>query len=201
MEKPKDNIVTSVSKRTGSSEELIKKILTEFGKVIEEASGKEKAVVAAKKVPNAGKWNLSEVKTTQSEVSNLNYFHYAKQHILDELKSNKKSSEILERFIKMSAIPNKFLAEKVFEISPKTLYTYKHSNKNLPIRINEQILKLEELYKKGIELFGSSEQFNKWLKSESYGLGKVKPIDMTNTITGIDLIYEELIRIEFGATA
>jgi uncharacterized protein (DUF2384 family) len=71
----------------------------------------------------------------------------------------------------------------------------------MPIRFNEQILKLEELYKKGIELFEDSEGFNKWLKSESYGLGNVKPIDLINSITGIDLIYEELVRIEFGATA
>ena len=125
----------------------------------------------------------------------------SRQHILDELKSNRKSNEILERFIKTSSIPNRILAEQILEISSKTLYSYRHSEKDLPIRINEQILKLEELYKKGIELFESSEEFNKWLKSESYGLGGTKPIDLLNSITGIDIVYEELVRIEFGATA
>jgi putative toxin-antitoxin system antitoxin component (TIGR02293 family) len=226
MEKEKDNIVTSISKRTGSSEEVTDKIITEFGKVLKEAAKKERTtvvpdfgyitVVSSKpikgtkgtsKISNARKWYLIDVKAmkVQSQSSDeeqvIRYCISARQHIFDELKSNKKSDEILERFIKISSIPNKLLAEKVFEISPKTLYSYRHSNKNLPIRINEQILKLEELYKKGNELFESSEQFNKWLKSESYGLGNIKPIEMINSITGIDLIYEELIRIEFGATA
>jgi len=67
--------------------------------------------------------------------------------------------------------------------------------------LNEQILKLEGLYKKGIELFESADEFNKWLKSESFGLGNTKPVNLLNSITGIDLVYEELVRIEFGATA
>jgi putative toxin-antitoxin system antitoxin component (TIGR02293 family) len=142
---------------------------------------------------------LSESSISDSQV--VKYYIAGRRHIIDELNSNKKSSDILERLIKISSITNKVLAEKVFEISPKTLHTYKNSDKVMPVRINEQVLKLEELYKKGIELFESSQQFNKWLKIESYGLGNIKPIDLFNSITGIDLVYEELIRIEFGATA
>ncbi len=224
MEKGKDSIVASISKKTGSTEEVTDRIITEFGKVLREAAIEEKAtvvpdlgyisVVTAKtikgtkvvrRITKARNWYLIDIKTTQGQISPRNqassYCVFARQHIIDELKTNKKSNEILERFSEFSSIPNKFLAEKVLEISPKTLYSYRHSNKTLPIRINEQILKLEELYKKGIELFENSDRFNQWMKSESYGLGSVKPIEMINSITGIDLIYEELIRIEFGATA
>ena len=223
MEKNIDNIVTSISRKTGSSEEVTEKIITEFGRVLKEAAIKEKATVVpdigyisvtsarpikgkriTRKIPNAKEWYLIDIKPLQQSINQDQIFRYyvsARQHIFDELKSDKKSNEILERFIRISSIPNKFLAEKVFEISAKTLYSYRHSEKNLPIRINEQILKLEELYKKGKELFESSEEFNKWLKSESYGLGNTKPFDMINSITGIDLVYEELVRIEFGATA
>jgi putative toxin-antitoxin system antitoxin component (TIGR02293 family) len=226
MEKIKDNIVSSISKKTGSPEDVIEKIITEFGRVLKQAANEDKTTVVpdlgyisvvssrplkgskfTRNIPNAKRWYLVDVKSTKTPCSSLddaqilNYCISTRRNIIDELQSNKKSSEILERFIKISSIPNKLLAEKVFEISPKTLYTYRHSNKTLPIRINEQILKLEELYKKGNELFESSEQFNKWLKSESYGLGNKKPIELINSITGIDLVYEELIRIEFGATA
>lgn len=169
--------------------------------------GKVKVSKITKHISNARNLNLKEVKSSDATESSFNdsqvvkYYIEGRRQILNELHSNKKSSEILERFIKISAITNKLLAEKIFEISPKTLHTYKHSDKVLPIRINEQVLKLEELYKKGIELFESPQQFNKWLKIESYGLGNIKPIDMFNSITGIDLVYEELVRIEFGATA
>jgi putative toxin-antitoxin system antitoxin component (TIGR02293 family) len=226
MKNTKNNIVTSISKRTGSPEDVIEKIITEFGRVLKQATNENKTTIipdlgyisitsakpmkgskVTRNVPHAKKWHLVEIKSIEAQKSSLDeaqilsYCLSTRRNIIDELQSNIGSGEIIERFIKISSMPNKLLAEKVFEISPKTLYTYRHSSKTLPIRINEQILKLEELYKKGNELFENSEQFNKWLKSESYGLGNKKPIELINSITGIDLVYEELIRIEFGATA
>ena len=228
MEKNKQNIITSISKKTGASEEETSKIITEFAKELKKTENNEQITVLpgigyvtvitndqgtlsgsikSMRIPKADKWyiinkeNFAPVGVVMSQGPVLQHCVLARQHIIDELKSNRKSKEILERFMKISGISNKLLAEEVFEISPKTLYLYRKSNKDMPIRFNEQILKLEELYKKGIELFEDSEGFNKWLKSESYGLGNVKPIDLINSITGIDLIYEELVRIEFGATA
>jgi putative toxin-antitoxin system antitoxin component (TIGR02293 family) len=171
MNKKTENIITSISKKTGFPEKEIGKIIEEYLKTLE---------------------TLEEPRPS---------YGTSRQHILNELRSNKKSSEILERFMKLSEMPNKTLAEQVFEISPKTLHLYRNSEKDLPVKINEHILKLEDLYKKGIELFESPEQFNHWLKSESYGLGNIKPLSLINSITGIDLVYEELGRIEFGATA
>lgn len=129
------------------------------------------------------------------------HYNSVRKNIIEGLNSNEKSDEIFGRLLKISSLPNKFLAEKIFEISTKTLYSYRQSGKKLPVRLNEHILKLEELYKKGIELFESADEFNRWLKSESFGLGNIKPINILNSVTGIDLVYEELVRIEFGATA
>jgi len=145
--------------------------------------------------------NVKYFKGASGQSAVFQHYNTVRQHIIAELSTKKKSCEILDRFIKTSSLPNKLIAEKVFEISTKTLYTYRQSGKKLPVRLNEQILKLEELYKKGIELFGSANEFNKWLKSESFGLGNTKPVNLLNSITGIDLVYEELVRIEFGATA
>jgi putative toxin-antitoxin system antitoxin component (TIGR02293 family) len=228
MEKNKQNIVASISKKTGASEEETSKIITEFAKELKKTDNNEQITVLpgigyvivvpndqgsisgslkTMRIPNANQWyiankeNFPTIGAVMSQGPVFQHCVSARQHIIEELKSNRKSKEILEKFMKISGISNKLLAEEVFEISPKTLYLYRKSNKDMPIRFNEQILKLEELYKKGIELFEDSEGFNKWLKSESYGLGNVKPIDLINSITGIDLIFEELVRIEFGATA
>jgi putative toxin-antitoxin system antitoxin component (TIGR02293 family) len=228
MEKTKINIVSSISKRTGSSEVETNKIITEFARVMKEAANNElitvvpgighfsivtnspirqKGTIRTHKIPDANSWYIADmenIKPVSAPIRQSAVFQYrnsTRHHIIDELKSNKKSNEIIERFIKISSMPNKLLAEQIFEISPKTLYLYRHSEKDLPTRMNEQILKLEELYTKGIELFGSSYEFNKWLKFESYGLGNTKPINLITSITGIDLVYEELVRIEFGATA
>jgi putative toxin-antitoxin system antitoxin component (TIGR02293 family) len=121
--------------------------------------------------------------------------------IINELKSGRKSDEVLERFMRISQMPNKTLAEKILEITPKTLNSYRNSSKEMPVKLNEHMIKLEVLYLKGIELFGGAEHFNNWLKTASFGLGNIVPLTIINSITGIDLVYEELIRIEFGATA
>ena len=63
------------------------------------------------------------------------------------------------------------------------------------------MLKLEALYKKGIEIFGNRDEFNSWLKEPEYGVGWQVPLELFSTSTGIDMVMEELIRIEFGATA
>ena len=61
--------------------------------------------------------------------------------------------------------------------------------------------KLKALYAKGEEIFGDRKRFNTWLRRRSYPLGNIYPIDQVKTVAGITLIYDELIRIEFGATA
>lgn len=145
--------------------------------------------------------NVKYLKDASNQSVAFQHYNSVRKNIIEGLNSNEKSDEIFGRFLKISSLPNKFLAEKIFEISTKTLYSYRQSGKKLPVRLNEHILKLEELYKKGIELFESADEFNRWLKAESFGLGNIKPINILNSVTGIDLIYEELVRIEFGATA
>jgi len=61
--------------------------------------------------------------------------------------------------------------------------------------------KLEELYNKGIEIFGTEIDFSLWLHKNSYGLGNVKPIKLIVTSEGIDLVLDALTSIEFGTTA
>jgi len=111
------------------------------------------------------------------------------------------SSKIFSELVEMSGISKRFLAEEVFDISLKTMMRYQKDNKKLNPRNSEIALKLMNLFRKGIEIFGTMISFMSWLNKEAYGLGDKLPITLMNTITGIDLIEEELIRIEFGALA
>ena len=111
------------------------------------------------------------------------------------------SSKIFSELVEMSGISKRFLAEEVFDISLKTMMRYQKDNKKLNPRNSEIALKLMNLFRKGIEIFGTMISFMSWLNKEAYGLGDKLPINLMNTNTGIDLIEEELIRIEFGALA
>ena len=112
------------------------------------------------------------------------------------------TSMLLDLLINKNQIGPKFLAERVFDMTQNTFRVYRNEKtKELPPRLKEIGYGIHELYNKGILLFGTKEKFEKWLQKEQYGLGYSKPIDMVNTMTGIQLILEELIRIEYGATA
>jgi uncharacterized protein (DUF2384 family) len=101
----------------------------------------------------------------------------------------------------LTKLPVKTLAELVFEITPKTFNNYRLKGNNVPMRIRELSVKLVELYSKGNRLFGSVDNFNKWLQKESYGLGGLKPINLINSVTGIETIDDELTCIQYGTTA
>ena len=127
--------------------------------------------------------------------------HIRKSEILKVIRENEESCMILNDIFKITNLSNKKLANKVYEMTPKTLSSYKKEGKYFNSRIIEISIKIEELYKKGIEVFITTNNFNNWLEKENYGLGEEKPINFLKTSTGIDLVYEELVRIEYGDTA
>jgi putative toxin-antitoxin system antitoxin component (TIGR02293 family) len=89
----------------------------------------------------------------------------------------------------------------MFHLSLKTIMRYTQANKNLDITTSEQALKIVALFKKGVDVFGSLAVFRNWLAKPQYGLGRQVPFQLMETSLGIDLITEELMRIEYGATA
>lgn len=68
---------------------------------------------------------------------------------------------------------------------------------------NKQSPEMTRLHQLGKELFGSAASYEEWLHTPSeMGILKGKtPLSLLKTSAGIDLVYEELKRIEFGATA
>lgn len=111
------------------------------------------------------------------------------------------NAKVFTELVDITGINRNFLAEKVFDISLKTMLRYQKENKNLNPRNSEIALKLLNLFNKGIEVFGTMNSFMTWLNKEAYGLGGEVPLNLMNTNTGIDLIEEELIRIEYGTLA
>lgn len=89
----------------------------------------------------------------------------------------------------------------LLDVSFKTIQRYQKENKKLSALNSEQILKMITLYQKAEEVFGEISSFNRWLRKPAHGLGNTLPLKLMQTPGGIDLIYEELARIEFGTLA
>lgn len=62
-------------------------------------------------------------------------------------------------------------------------------------------IRTEALYHKGQSVFGNSENFEQWINKYSIPLGNIKPIDLIETETGIQTVFDELGRIEHGIYA
>jgi uncharacterized protein (DUF2384 family) len=65
----------------------------------------------------------------------------------------------------------------------------------------EEVMERLALFEKGTEVFGSQEQFLCWMDKPSYGLGAQIPAELILKSGGIELILDELIRIEYGDLA
>jgi putative toxin-antitoxin system antitoxin component (TIGR02293 family) len=110
------------------------------------------------------------------------------------------SSNILYDIILLTGFKKEQIAT-LFNTSAKTITRYTQDGKTLDIVSSEHALKLIALFKKGNEIFGEIEAFRRWIMKPAYGLGWEVPAELMETSGGIELIMEELYRIEFGATA
>ena len=99
----------------------------------------------------------------------------------------------------LNQIPLK-LAEwgKFLNLSERTMQRYKKENKRFESIYAEKILEITLLYQAGEEAFGSRDGFDQWLNIESIALGGVKPKSLLDSTFGINLIKDELTRLEHG---
>lgn len=102
--------------------------------------------------------------------------------------------------IEVSGLSNEELAN-LLDVSFKTIQRYQKEEKKLNALNSEQLLKMITLYQKAEEVFGEISSFNRWLRKPAHGLGGQHPLKLMQTPGGIDLIYDELMRIEYGALA
>jgi putative toxin-antitoxin system antitoxin component (TIGR02293 family) len=86
-------------------------------------------------------------------------------------------------------------------LSERTMLRYKQEEKTFDTLQSEKIIEIAILQKKGAEIFGNTSQFNLWLGTPNLALGKAKPKEMLDNSFGINLLKDELTRIEFGVLA
>jgi putative toxin-antitoxin system antitoxin component (TIGR02293 family) len=141
------------------------------------------------------------LKTKEISVKRHRYKPVSKARIVEAVNGNVRSSILIGSLLDYTGLSLIFLAENVFEVTPKTLSKYRNDDVKLPSSVIELSFKLKDLYSLGLGIFGSKEKLNLWLNTPSYGLGNIIPASLLKTASGIDIVYEELTRIAYGATA
>lgn len=92
------------------------------------------------------------------------------------------------------------LAE-VFDTSLKTFQRYEREQKKLNPQDSEKVLKIMVLFQTGEAVFGTADAFRCWMDKPAYGLGNQVPFALLHTSGGIDLVLDEVVRIEYGDLA
>lgn len=85
-------------------------------------------------------------------------------------------------------------------VSERTMQRYKKEKRTFDVLQSEKILHITLLFNTGAEVFGNSEKFNTWLKSDNLVL-HCKPKDLLDSTFGIGMLRDELTRIEHGILA
>lgn len=102
----------------------------------------------------------------------------------------------------LKSVPFSFLEwSRYLNLSERTLQRYKKEKKPFQASFAERIIEIRLLYKYGIEVFEDNGNFDSWLNTKSITLGEVKPKDLLDTTFGINLVRDELTRIEHGVLA
>ena len=88
----------------------------------------------------------------------------------------------------------------ILHTSERTLRRYTNDTLLNPEQ-SERIIELARLFSRGAGVFGSLDNFKTWMNSPIVALGNIKPKELLDTSLGIEILQEELGRIEHGIFA
>lgn len=86
----------------------------------------------------------------------------------------------------------------MIHLSERTLQRYAKNNSSFESIYIDRILHLQELIELGLDTFTDADTFYKWLKNEKHILGKVLNFESLNTDRGIQLLIDQVNRIQYG---
>lgn len=86
---------------------------------------------------------------------------------------------------------------QIIALSERQLQRYTE-DQVLRIDISVQLLQIVELYAKGYEVFGEKEKFKQWMIHPNTAFSALKPLELLDTSFGIQMVKDELGRIEHG---
>lgn len=89
---------------------------------------------------------------------------------------------------------------QLLPITKRTIQKYT-PNQNFNRNVSEKIIKIAEVAAKGSEVFGNRERFLKWLNKGNKALNDKAPASLLGSNLGIDLVLDELGRIEHGVSS
>ena len=112
--------------------------------------------------------------------------------------SKKSQSEVLSFIASAKSVGiNKNIYAELLNVNLRTLNRYISSDTTLDFDKKEKAIRLNNLFKHGISVFGSSKLFSTWLFEDNVYLNAT-PISFLSVISGIEIIDNLLGKIDYG---
>lgn len=89
---------------------------------------------------------------------------------------------------------------KYLHVSQRTLQRY-GSDKELSPELSDRLIQIAKVYAKAVDVFEDESTAIKWLKHPNCALGKTVPMEYLDNSSGVEIILDELTRIEYGVFA
>jgi len=102
----------------------------------------------------------------------------------------------LKKFSLRVALP----LTKISEIVPAS-YSTLAKKLNYDKEVSERLFEIAEVYAKGFEVFGDEKKFTRWLNKSNIALGGEVPFSLLDTSYGVQLVLNEITRIDYGIFA
>ena len=90
---------------------------------------------------------------------------------------------------------------KMLNLSERTIQRYKKEKKSFDSIYSDRIYQVVLVYQRGEFVFGNTSNFNSWMSLPCIALDGHAPKDLLDTSFGIQMVNDELTRIEHGITA
>lgn len=85
-------------------------------------------------------------------------------------------------------------------ISERTLQRYS-ADKELSPELSDRLIQIAKVYARAIDVFESEKNAVAWLKHSNRALGDIAPIEYLDNSSGVEIVLDELTRIEYGVVA
>jgi|GEM_PF-445480 putative toxin-antitoxin system antitoxin component (TIGR02293 family) len=94
-------------------------------------------------------------------------------------------------------ISRKYISENIFDVSVKTLER-KDNRTKLDKKTSSHAVEIAKLLQHTYEVFRDEEKVKRWLNKENRALNNLKPVELFDTLSGLRLVDNILVRIEEG---
>jgi putative toxin-antitoxin system antitoxin component (TIGR02293 family) len=89
---------------------------------------------------------------------------------------------------------------RYLHVSERTLQRYSF-DKELSPELSDRLIQIAKVYAKALEVFEDESTAVDWLKYPNRALGDTVPMDYLDNSSGVEIILDELTRIEYGVFA